>query len=752
MYGILIQAIVIYLQEKYGEETWEAIRQRAGIEEHSFSLHERYKEDTIVRICDAASKLIGIEQNAIMNTFGDSFVAYVSKYNYDRILKVLGRNLRDFLNGLDNLHEYLRFSYKHIVPPSFFCENEHKMGLHLHYRSSRKGYVHYVIGQIKAVGKTFYNTDIDINIIKHVESADSSHVVFDLRFENEGFDTQVDSKVDDKDQFKVPAYFFRNLFPFHIQFTKNMEIISAGSGLRAIMPDITQKNLLDVFILRKPVFQFNWKNILMYTNNVFELESNVCISRSCDILKRQNSENDDGDYDTHLYLKGQMMLVEDWNCLMFLGTPIMKSLDNMFATGLFINDLSMHDCSRDLVLAGHQQSAELKLALDQEKLKSAILEKSMQRLDKEMKRTDTLLYQMIPKSVADRLRDGEDSLDTCEMFDSVTILFSDVVGFTSICSMITPMEVVGLLNAMYTIFDNISERHQVYKVETIGDAYMLVSGAPVRIDNHPVEICNMALDMISEIDMVDSTEICEKLRIRVGIHTGPCVAGVVGVKMPRYCLFGDTVNTAARMETNGEAMKIHISASTMSALPVDMFQVRERGVIDVKGKGQMKSYWLSSKTNRSVAPHRTIKISKATSVNYKTEHIVVGQNAEQNERLSPASDTILEDTENPGGSVSDRSSVYSPRRVESRCSSKQSQNSKTNLRRRSTLCSTNYRCNHCAGDGSNSDVQGRASVSQKVVSRKEDGLYKSDFPSANGTSKRISSKTGKRNSSLCSLI
>ncbi|XP_036363133.1 soluble guanylate cyclase 88E isoform X4 [Octopus sinensis] len=607
MYGIIIQAIVIYLQETYGEETWEAIRQRAGIEEHSFSLHERYKEDTIVRICDAASRLIGVDRSTIMNSFGDSFVAYVSKYNYDRILKVLGRNLRDFLNGLDNLHEYLRFSYQNIVPPSFFCENEHKMGLHLHYRSSRKGFVHYVIGQIKAVGKTFYDTDIDVKIIKHEESADSSHVIFDLRFQNEGFDTQVNNKIDDKDQFKVPAYFFRNLFPFHIQFKKNMDIVSAGSGLRAIIPNITSKNLLDVFILRKPVFQFNWKNesfaekILMYTNNVFELESNENITRHRDCVKRLAAENEEGQEDnefssTHLYLKGQMMLVEDWNCLMFLGTPVMKSLDNMFATGLFINDLSMHDCSRDLVLAGHQQSAELKLALDQEKLKSAILEKSMQRLDKEMKRTDTLLYQMIPKSVADRLRDGEDSLDTCEMFDSVTILFSDVVGFTSICSMITPMEVVGLLNSMYTIFDNISEKHQVYKVETIGDAYMLVSGAPVRIENHPVEICNMALDMVSEIDVVDSTEICEKLRIRIGIHTGPCVAGVVGVKMPRYCLFGDTVNTAARMETNGEAMKIHISESTMKAVPPNMFDVMERGEIDVKEKSR-RTYWLLGSLN-----------------------------------------------------------------------------------------------------------------------------------------------------------
>lgn len=119
---------------------------------------------------------------------------------------------------------------------------------------------------------------------------------------------------------------------------------------------------------------------------------------------------------------------------------------------------------RDLMLAGTQQSVELKLALDQEQQKSKKLEESMRKLDDEMRRTDELLYQMIPKQVADRLRRGENPIDTCEMFDSVSILFSDVVTFTEICSRISPMEVVSMLNGMYSIFDTLTERNNVYKV------------------------------------------------------------------------------------------------------------------------------------------------------------------------------------------------------------------------------------------------------------------------------------------------
>ncbi|EGI69252.1 Atrial natriuretic peptide receptor A [Acromyrmex echinatior] len=171
----------------------------------------------------------------------------------------------------------------------------------------------------------------------------------------------------------------------------------------------------------------------------------------------------------------------------------------------------------------------------------------------EKRKCEELLYQLLPKSVASQLILGQSVI--AETYDQVTIYFSDIVGFTSLSAESTPLQVVDLLNDLYTCFDSIIENFDVYKVETIGDAYMVVSGLPVRNGmNHAREIARMSLALR---DTVMTFSIrhrpTEQLKLRIGMHSGPCVAGVVGLKMPRYCLFGDTVNTASRMESNGEA-------------------------------------------------------------------------------------------------------------------------------------------------------------------------------------------------------
>ncbi|XP_050448835.1 atrial natriuretic peptide receptor 1-like isoform X3 [Cataglyphis hispanica] len=235
----------------------------------------------------------------------------------------------------------------------------------------------------------------------------------------------------------------------------------------------------------------------------------------------------------------------------------------------------------------------------------------------EKRKCEELLYQLLPKSVASQLILGQSVI--AETYDQVTIYFSDIVGFTSLSAESTPLQVVDLLNDLYTCFDSIIENFDVYKVETIGDAYMVVSGLPVRNGmNHAREIARMSLalrDTVMTFSIRHRPN--EQLKLRIGMHSGPCVAGVVGLKMPRYCLFGDTVNTASRMESNGEALKIHVSPKTKEILDTfGTFELVCRGEVILKGKGPMTTYWLIGEkpTNNNVQQANPTTFSQISSL------------------------------------------------------------------------------------------------------------------------------------------
>ncbi|CAI6365178.1 unnamed protein product [Macrosiphum euphorbiae] len=599
MYGLLLENLSEYIKKMYGEDRWEEIRRMANVDQPSFSVHQVYCETLIPRLAKKSQQVLGITEKEFFEQMGVHFVSFVGQYGYDRVLSVLGRHMRDFLNGLDNLHEYLKFSYPRMQAPSFICENESRQGLTLHYRSKRRGFVYYTMGQIKEVARHFYHKEMRIELVREEILMDTVHVTFQLKFDNRAFTLASMTMTREEKHLPISASVLFEIFPFCIVFSSNMIVQSIGNSLMVILPDLVGKRITNWFDLVRPLIAFKFQTILNRTNNIFELVTvqPVLSNRPTDRHVILSDESYFSPEENKLRLKGQMIYMDNWQMMMYLGTPVMPDLNALVTTGLYINDLSMHDFSRDLMLAGTQQSVELKLALDQEQLKSKKLEESMRKLDEEMKRTDELLYQMIPKQVADRLRSGENPIDTCQMFDSVSILFSDIVTFTEICSRITPMEVVSMLNAMYSIFDTLTERNKVYKVETIGDAYMVVSGAPMTEDNHAEKVCDMALDMVDAITDLKDPSTGSHLQIRVGVHSGAVVAGIVGLKMPRYCLFGDSVNTASRMESTSEAMKIHISQTTRDLISAS-YMVKERGEIYVKGKGAMKTYWLEHRESR----------------------------------------------------------------------------------------------------------------------------------------------------------
>lgn len=263
MYGLLLESIAGYIRAQYGEEIWNKIRLKAQITNETFTTHQMYSEKVIPSLVAAAQEVTKEPVDKLMEAFGSSFVGFIGQYGYDTMLKVLGRHLRDFLNGLDNLHEYLKFSYPRLKAPSFRIENENDKGLTLHYRSKRKGFINYVKGQLKKVAELFYGLTLEIEIVHAEEMSKSAHVVMRLYFDN----TAIYKAKKDTGRKRtirnlpVKSNFFLECFPFHVIFDRNMVIRHVGRSITNILSNLTNARMESTFNLSRPIVDFTFKNV-----------------------------------------------------------------------------------------------------------------------------------------------------------------------------------------------------------------------------------------------------------------------------------------------------------------------------------------------------------------------------------------------------------------------------------------------------------------------------------------------------------
>lgn len=218
----------------------------------------------------------------------------------------------------------------------------------------------------------------------------------------------------------------------------------------------------------------------------------------------------------------------------------------------------------------------------------AELEDAHRIIQVEKAKSDKLLLNILPVRVANDLKEKGETEP--ESYDNVTVYFSDIVGFTDMSSRLEPRFLIEELNDIFTAFDNIIEKNQCERIKTIGDAYLCVSGMPEQNPNHAENIVRSATEIIKYLRNRNHISNIQ-WKIRVGIHTGQVVGGVVGIKKYIYDVFGDTINTASRMESNSQPMKINVSEATYQIVK-DKFQFIERDSIAVKGKGMMKMYFV----------------------------------------------------------------------------------------------------------------------------------------------------------------
>ncbi|MFZ9854689.1 MAG: adenylate/guanylate cyclase domain-containing protein [Limisphaerales bacterium] len=247
--------------------------------------------------------------------------------------------------------------------------------------------------------------------------------------------------------------------------------------------------------------------------------------------------------------------------------------------------------SPTLLRARVTSSIEKKRLRDLDRLRLQQLQTEKELLQIEKDKSENLLLNILPKAVADRLKGGERTIANGHA--TVTVLFADLVGFTELARRTTPADLVSLLNGIFTAFDLLVEKHHLEKIKTIGDSYMLAGGIPLERPDHAHAVADIALEMIQTLAALNA-EKGTNLRIRIGINTGPIVAGVIGKRKFTYDLWGDTVNLASRMESSGVPGLVHVSESTHEALKAE-FDLEERGITQVKGIGEVRTYFLKGR-------------------------------------------------------------------------------------------------------------------------------------------------------------
>ncbi|XP_072945633.1 head-specific guanylate cyclase [Epargyreus clarus] len=561
-------------------------------------------------IYDAVRATDSVSTKDFMAKLGEYLILTAFSHNcrLERAFKCLGTNLIEFLTTLDSVHDVLHDQDDVLRDESteyeaaFVCTSAHEGRIQLHLTTESEPVAYLLVGSLRAIARRLYDTQTDIRLKSytndprrfryeitaiplHQVPKDDQEPVNDLCVASS-------SKVGD---LRIGVASFCKAFPWHFITDKRLELVQLGGGFMRLFG----KNLsshgsaLGTYfrLLRPRGVPLDFREILKRVNTPFMFCLKIPGSASL-------AEG--------LEIKGQMVFCAESDSLLFVGSPFLDGLEGLTGRGLFISDIPLHDATRDVILVSEQARAQDGLRKRMDKLKDSIVETS-KSVDKEREKNVSLLHLIFPPHIAKRLWLGENI--EAKSHDDVTMLFSDIVGFTSICATATPMMVIAMLEDLYSVFDVFCEELDVYKVETIGDAYCVASGLHRKIDTHAPQIAWMALRMV-ETCAQHFTHEGNPIKMRIGLHTGTVLAGVVGKTMLKYCLFGHNVTLANKFESGSEPLKINVSPTTYEWLikfPGFDMQPRDRSCLpnsfpkDIPGT----CYFLHKYTHPGTDPNAT---------------------------------------------------------------------------------------------------------------------------------------------------
>jgi guanylate cyclase soluble subunit beta len=564
----------------WGEEGWEKVVNAQGRENVAKLSSCPYPDDLMYSIIIAASETLGTNINSMLEQYGRHFLRHLFEQGYSDMLRCLGASLPDFLGSLNDMHVHFSLSYKHMAVPVFSVRNATSTSLELVYEASRPGVWPIVAGMLKEIALVLFKHEITVELIEEFKDPDIcrgsangallrypstphspaqneryvskevlkiSYPYDPVFFKRTGSETgsqrlrRVDSDIlKAGGHFNLPYETINEICPFHLLIVSDDDrpkIVQLGRSYTTLYPSLKVNSSFDEkFRLVSPQFPFSsFSNLERISGGPLVLSMT-------------------GPDASTVELKGIMVFTSipqangcpvPRDAILFQGGPRISSFSDMESGGLTLSDVPSHDLTRDFLLLSEQRKVEAELLQRFEQLSSELqmankmLAESQAKLAEESRRSEALLYRMLPPFAAEKLKHGQSVV--AEDYPSVSILFTDIVGFTEISARSTPRQVCLMLDNLYLTFDSILKARypELFKVETIGDAYMVVANLSRQCIDHADQIIGFGLELQEATKSMVASD-GSPLRIRLGINSGPIVGGIIGSEMPHFCLFGES--------------------------------------------------------------------------------------------------------------------------------------------------------------------------------------------------------------------
>ncbi|XP_017878622.1 head-specific guanylate cyclase [Ceratina calcarata] len=572
-----VVALALSTRLSKGEESFETVRSLEKLVLYNADPKENY--NLLEDIYETLSYHCDVDVSIFFDKLGQDLIHTARDGLLERAFRCLGNDLTAFLTTLDGVNDVVQHQSGSETEAEFVCIATPE-AIELHFTTDHPPIAYLLVGSLKSIAAEYYNDNANVYILPDpYNTRFFRYRITPERYSEHSIDdSEIDDNVDtvrspfrplstEATDLRIGVASFCKAFPWHFVVDRQLELVQLGVGFMRIFGQHLNRlgrEISTYFIFTRPRgVTLTFHEILKRANTPF-------------VLTLQRPQGVDKYPAEGLEMKGQMVHCPESDSILFVSSPFLNGLEGLTSRGLFISDIPLHDATRDVILVGEQARAQDGLRRRMDKLKSSIEEANL-AVSAEREKNVSLLHLIFPPDIAKRLWLGETI--EAKTYPEVTMLFSDIVGFTEICSTATPMMVINMLQNLYEQFDSFCGQLDVYKVETIGDAYCVACGLHRDTSTHAQQIAWMALKMIQACSH-HLTHKGKPIRMRIGIHTGMVLAGVVGKKMPRYCLFGHNVTLANKFESLSEPLRIHVSPTTYDSLlkfSISGFDLESRG-------------------------------------------------------------------------------------------------------------------------------------------------------------------------------